>query len=54
MFEEDNFDEGVGFDLAELEGRMANSKAFGLFGVRERLELLGGRLEVLLRTRGSP
>jgi PAS domain S-box-containing protein len=35
-------DEGVGFDPADP----ANVSAFGLFGIRERLELLGGKLEV--------
>jgi CheY-like chemotaxis protein/anti-sigma regulatory factor (Ser/Thr protein kinase) len=35
-------DKGAGFDPAIL----ANAGAFGLFGIRERLELLGGKLEV--------
>ena len=34
-------DEGVGFDPGNL-----GTSVFGLFGIRERLELLGGKLEV--------
>ena len=37
-------DEGVGFDTAVLEQR--GSQSFGLFSIRDRLELLGGRLDV--------
>jgi len=39
-------DQGVGFkpeDLRDLEG---NGAGFGLFSLRQRLELLGGRLDV--------
>jgi len=39
-------DEGAGFDPAALEGRMADKGAFGLFGIRERLEVLGGKLDI--------
>ena len=37
-------DDGVGFDTSVLEQR--GSQSFGLFSIRDRLELLGGRLEV--------
>lgn len=40
-------DAGVGFDLASLKTREATAGgAFGLFSIRERLEVLGGRLEI--------
>lgn len=38
-------DNGVGCDLTELESR-GSSRGFGLFSIRERLELLGGRLQI--------
>jgi signal transduction histidine kinase len=39
-------DDGAGFDPAALRGAGGPSDGFGLFSVRERLELLGGRLEI--------
>jgi CheY-like chemotaxis protein len=40
-------DSGMGFDPASLKDRVATvGGVFGLFSIRERLELLGGRLEV--------
>jgi len=39
-------DEGAGFDPAKLHIGEGSATGFGLFGVRERLELFGGRLEV--------
>jgi signal transduction histidine kinase len=38
-------DDGVGFDPARLLGRSTPS-GFGLFSIRERVELIGGRMEV--------
>ena len=38
-------DFGQGFDLAQLEGHRP-SGGFGLFSIRERLEVLGGRLQI--------
>lgn len=38
-------DLGIGFDLAQFEGR-ASQCGFGLFSLRERLELIDGRFEV--------
>lgn len=38
-------DRGVGFDSAKIDGQGAN-RGFGLFSIRERVELLGGRMEV--------
>lgn len=38
-------DQGVGFDPTRLEGRVPFDR-FGLFSIRERLELMGGRLEL--------
>jgi len=40
-------DDGVGFDLARLEDRMrAGAVGWGLFSIRERVALLGGRFEI--------
>jgi signal transduction histidine kinase len=39
-------DDGVGFDLAEVLSMVAKRGEFGLFGIRERLEWLGGHLEI--------
>jgi PAS domain S-box-containing protein len=39
-------DEGVGFDPEDLKCREAVGGVFGLFSIRERLEVLGGRLEI--------
>lgn len=40
-------DAGAGFDPADLKGREATAGGvFGLFSIRERLEVLGGRLEI--------
>jgi signal transduction histidine kinase len=39
-------DKGRGFDLAELNRRRAAGGGFGLFSIRERLALFGGRLEL--------
>jgi CheY-like chemotaxis protein/anti-sigma regulatory factor (Ser/Thr protein kinase) len=39
-------DGGHGFDLDEVRAREGQEGGFGLFNVRERVELLGGRLEV--------
>jgi signal transduction histidine kinase len=39
-------DEGAGFDPAEVRAREGTTGGFGLFSIRERLEYLGGRLEV--------
>ena len=39
-------DTGVGFDPAELETDDVSPAGFGLFSVRQRLEFIGGRLEI--------
>ncbi len=39
-------DDGVGFDLAEVASIAAQTGGFGLFSIRERLEQLGGHLEL--------
>ena len=39
-------DEGVGFDPETLRAWDGTDQGFGLFSLRERLELLGGRLDV--------
>jgi len=39
-------DDGRGFDLREIENRGPEGGRFGLISMRERAELLGGRLEV--------
>ena len=39
-------DDGHGFDVAEVDGRRSRARGFGLFSMRERLGVLGGRTEV--------
>ncbi len=39
-------DDGVGFDSAEIKSKVAESDKFGLFSIRERLEQLGGHVEI--------
>jgi signal transduction histidine kinase len=39
-------DDGVGFDTAKLDQHDIHQGGFGLFGVRQRLENLGGCLEI--------
>jgi len=39
-------DDGVGFDVATLGNNMGKNKGFGLFSIRERLDFLGGKLEI--------
>jgi signal transduction histidine kinase len=39
-------DEGVGFDPQAVRGRTGRTGGFGLFSIRERLDLLGGQMEV--------
>ncbi len=40
-------DDGVGFDSTKAESLITSKKAFGLFSIRERLENLGGNLEIV-------
>lgn len=47
-------DDGVGFSMLELEGADAAGRGLGLFGMRERAELVGGRLTIeSIRGRGT-
>ncbi len=47
-------DDGIGFDPAEVKAMAAGSDRFGLFSIRERLEQLGGLIEIESRPgRGS-
>jgi two-component system sensor histidine kinase DegS len=39
-------DNGVGFNVEQMETKLANENHFGLLGMRERLELLEGRMEL--------
>ena len=39
-------DDGVGFDINEAGGRFQTGSSFGLQGMRERVELLHGQLEI--------
>ncbi len=43
-------DNGQGFDEAAVRGRLADGSHFGLFGMRERIELIGGQWKL----RSSP
>mgnify|MGYP005842001721 CR=1 FL=1 len=40
-------DEGVGFDASPANDALIAPSGFGLFSIRERLQLLGGRMEVV-------
>jgi PAS domain S-box-containing protein len=40
-------DDGVGVDLEEVRRRAGHGASFGIRGMRERVELLGGQLEVI-------
>jgi CheY-like chemotaxis protein/two-component sensor histidine kinase len=42
-------DEGRGFEMSLLKETAASSNAFGLFSIRERMESLGGRCEIVTR-----
>lgn len=50
MFEEDDYlvirvqDEGAGFDVETVKNKQGSRGGFGLYSVRERLDLFGGRL----------
>jgi len=39
-------DDGVGFDSESAHGRAARGESFGLPGIQERVELLGGRADI--------
>jgi signal transduction histidine kinase len=39
-------DDGIGFDLSDADYAVSGSKGFGLFSVRERLQSLGGSMEI--------
>jgi signal transduction histidine kinase len=39
-------DDGVGFDVTEVESMVTKKAKFGLFSIRERLEESGGHLEI--------
>ena len=43
-------DEGRGFDVGATMGPGQYRRGFGLYSVRERLELMGGRMEIASRT----
>jgi len=40
-------DDGVGFDSTKAESLIISKEAFGLFSIRERLEHLGGNLDII-------
>ena len=39
-------DDGVGFDMLDVENEPSSMRGLGLLGMRERLELIGGELEI--------
>jgi len=39
-------DDGVGFDVTEVESMVTKKAKFGLFSIQERLESVGGRFEI--------
>ncbi|HEX7261152.1 MAG TPA: hypothetical protein VF258_05000, partial [Luteolibacter sp.] len=42
-------DHGAGFDLSSLEGNSRSVTGLGLVGLNERIEMLGGKLEIRSR-----
>ena len=43
-------DDGKGFDVSSLDTSMGKNEGFGLFSIRERLDFLGGSLEIHSKT----
>ena len=39
-------DDGIGFDVSEIDSHAKNADKFGFFSIRERLHHLGGRFEI--------
>ena len=39
-------DDGIGFDMENMAGRVGQDGGFGLFSIRERLHVIGGTLEM--------
>ena len=39
-------DDGIGFDYANYELRCIETQKFGLFGIRERIKLLNGSVDI--------
>jgi PAS domain S-box-containing protein len=39
-------DDGVGFDVAAAQKKGSRGESFGVFGMRERVELFGGQIEI--------
>lgn len=39
-------DDGVGFDISQINSHLGKSGSFGLFNIRERLNYIGGRLKI--------
>jgi signal transduction histidine kinase len=47
------FDDGIGFDPSEVWQRTANDTSLGLLGMRERVQLVGGTIEIISRPEGG-
>jgi signal transduction histidine kinase len=47
------FDDGIGFDLHEVWQRTTNDTSLGLLGMRERVQLVGGTIEIISRPEGG-
>jgi signal transduction histidine kinase len=46
-------DDGVGFERSDLDYHVGGSGKFGLFSIKERLQHLGGRFEIVSEPRGG-
>ena len=40
-------DDGIGFDVSIFDNYSTQRKGFGIFSIRERLNHIGGRLEII-------
>jgi two-component system sensor histidine kinase DegS len=43
-------DDGIGFDLDAAQDRIARGLSFGLLSMRERVQLVGGKIEMKSET----
>jgi signal transduction histidine kinase len=42
-------DDGIGFEVSEIQVKPETSTGFGLFNIKERMEYIGGRCHIVSR-----